>query len=256
MKADDGSIPPRERIMRAAKKEFSEQGYNGARTSGIARRASVNKALIHYYYRGKENLYIEVLKSIFSGMGDPSYIPDYLGKWDLTLPQKLYVCIYFMVNIFLKATDPEAMRIMFWEIAEGRKFLDSVMMEYTVPRHKLLTDIVKEGVEKGEFESKYPLLSVMGVISFISLYAVNKEIYEGKSVFLELYGRVDEKDVIDFVLGHVFKSLKPKNRKLDIPDIPEDLRLLLEELLRILVEKKDEWANEEVFRRVEGILHH
>jgi len=254
LKHRDKQNLPKERIIGAAKKEFSERGFSGARMSSIARRAAVNKALIHYYFKDKENLYLEVLKRIFAGTGSASYIPDHLGKWDLTPSQKLYVSIFFIVNIFLKATDTDALRILFWEIAEGGRNLDSLMMEYSVPRQNVLAGVVKEGIEKNEFESRHPLLSVMSIISFMSFYIINKEIYSGKSVFLEIYGRADENDVFEFVLELVFKSLKPKNRKLEIPDIPEDLKLLLDELLKILIKKKDEGANEEVFKRVEYIL--
>jgi TetR/AcrR family transcriptional regulator len=256
VKPRDLHNPPKERIYRSAKKEFSERGYSGARMSGIARRASVNKALIHYYFKDKENLYLEVLRRIFAGTKSDSSIPDYLGTRDLAPSQKLYICIYFIVNIFLKATDPDALKIIFWEVSEGGKNLDSLMMEYTVPWHKVLVGVVREGVEKKEFETPDPLLTVMSIISFMSNYVINKEIYHGKSVFLELYGRAGEQEVFEFVLELVFKSLKPKDRKLDVPEIPEDLKLLTEQLLKILVEKKDEGANEEVFKRVENILKH
>src|SRR3990172_8657583 len=117
MKRNDNKELPKANILRSARKEFSERGFSGARMSSIAKRASVNKALIHYYFRDKETLYLEVLKRIFRGSEAPTSMPEYMGKWKLTPSQKLYVIIYFVVNIFLKATDPDAMRIIHWEIA-------------------------------------------------------------------------------------------------------------------------------------------
>jgi AcrR family transcriptional regulator len=254
MKHDMISNRARERIIVAAKKEFSRKGFGGARMSVIAGRASVNKALIYYYFKGKDALYLEVLKRIFSGTGAAAHIPEVVGRWVLTPSQKLYICIYFIVNIFLRATDPDALRIIFWEIAEGRRNLDSLMMEYNVPRQKVLEGVVREGIDKKEFETRYPLLSVMNIISFITLYLINKQIYNGRSVFLEIYGSVDEKDVFEFILELAYKSLKPRDKRLEIPDLPGDLKILLEELLAMLIEKKDEGANEEVFKRVEQIL--
>jgi AcrR family transcriptional regulator len=46
-----------ERLLSAALTEFATQGKSGARTDRIARRAGVNKQLIHYYYRTKAGLY-------------------------------------------------------------------------------------------------------------------------------------------------------------------------------------------------------
>jgi len=256
MKRNDSKEFPKENILRSAKKEFSERGFSGARMSSIAERASVNKALIHYYFNDKETLYLEVLKMIFKGSEASISMPEYLGNWNLTPSQKLYIIIYFVVNIFIKATDPDAMRIIHWEIAEGKRYFESLVMEYSMPRQKILNDVVREGIESGEFETNFPLMAAMNISSFILLYSINKQFYEGKPVFHEMYGDVDDKDVFEFVLENIFKSLKPKNRKLDIPVLPDDLKVLLEDMLKSLVEKKDEGINEEVFRRVGGILQH
>jgi TetR/AcrR family transcriptional regulator len=51
----------KEKILLAAEDEFAEQGFAGARTQEIARKAAVNKALIHYYYKDKSSLYQAVM---------------------------------------------------------------------------------------------------------------------------------------------------------------------------------------------------
>lgn len=50
------------RILAAARKEFIAKGLGGARMQAVATAAGVNKALLHYYYRSKENLYQKVLE--------------------------------------------------------------------------------------------------------------------------------------------------------------------------------------------------
>jgi TetR/AcrR family transcriptional regulator len=54
------------RILAAARREFIAKGKDGARMQVIAGEAGVNKALLHYYYRSKENLYQKVLEEILS----------------------------------------------------------------------------------------------------------------------------------------------------------------------------------------------
>jgi TetR/AcrR family transcriptional regulator len=54
----------RARILDAALGEFSFNGFAGARTERIAEVASVNKALIYYYFQGKEDLYAAALESV------------------------------------------------------------------------------------------------------------------------------------------------------------------------------------------------
>lgn len=44
-------------IMEAAEELFLELGYAKTSTTAIARKAGCNQALVHYYYRSKENLF-------------------------------------------------------------------------------------------------------------------------------------------------------------------------------------------------------
>lgn len=60
--APDSSNPSRKRILEAARAEFSEKGFDGARVDSIAQRAEVNKALIYYYFKSKEELLRELLR--------------------------------------------------------------------------------------------------------------------------------------------------------------------------------------------------
>jgi TetR/AcrR family transcriptional regulator len=54
-----------EKILEAAKKVFHRKGFEGARMQEIADEAGINKSLLHYYFRTKENLFDDVFKSAF-----------------------------------------------------------------------------------------------------------------------------------------------------------------------------------------------
>lgn len=54
----------RARILDAAIVEFSENGLAGARTEQIASAAGVNKALLYYYFQGKDALYAAALEAV------------------------------------------------------------------------------------------------------------------------------------------------------------------------------------------------
>jgi AcrR family transcriptional regulator len=58
---------PREtQILNAAKKVFQKKGMDGARMQEIADEAGINKALLHYYYRSKQQLFEAVFKFAFN----------------------------------------------------------------------------------------------------------------------------------------------------------------------------------------------
>ncbi len=46
-----------QQILNAAEEEFLSKGYDGARTTSIAKSAGVTHAMLHYYFRTKEQLF-------------------------------------------------------------------------------------------------------------------------------------------------------------------------------------------------------
>lgn len=69
-----------QQILAAAEREFLAKGYDGARTTSIAQAAGVTHAMLHYYFRTKEQLFERIVDdkfsvvshSMFAVMGDPS----------------------------------------------------------------------------------------------------------------------------------------------------------------------------------------
>ncbi len=50
-----------EAILEAAEREFITKGFDGARTTSIAEAAGVTHAMLHYYFRTKENIFNRIL---------------------------------------------------------------------------------------------------------------------------------------------------------------------------------------------------
>jgi AcrR family transcriptional regulator len=84
-----GESGAREAILDAARRAFSEHGYEGATIRGIAARAGVDPALVHHFYGSKEQLFATAMELPFR----PSEIiptlleggPDGLGERILRL---------------------------------------------------------------------------------------------------------------------------------------------------------------------------
>lgn len=64
-----------EEILKAAQREFINEGFSGARLQGIADNIGVTKAMIHYYFDTKENLFKEVYRNasntLMNGLMEP-----------------------------------------------------------------------------------------------------------------------------------------------------------------------------------------
>lgn len=50
-----------QQILKVAELEFLSKGYNGARTTSIAKAAGVTHAMLHYYFRTKELLFERII---------------------------------------------------------------------------------------------------------------------------------------------------------------------------------------------------
>lgn len=67
-------------ILAAAEQEFIAKGYDGARTTSIAQAAGVTHAMLHYYFRTKEQLFERIVdekfrvmsQSMLAVLGDPN----------------------------------------------------------------------------------------------------------------------------------------------------------------------------------------
>ncbi|ADK82530.1 TetR/AcrR family transcriptional regulator [Sediminispirochaeta smaragdinae] len=64
--SSDNEPSKEELILEAAMKVFIEKGWSGARMQEIADRAGINKTLLHYYFRSKENLYRRILQQVLT----------------------------------------------------------------------------------------------------------------------------------------------------------------------------------------------
>lgn len=56
-------------ILSAAKDEFLEKGFDGARTTSIARSAGVTHAMLHYYFKTKEQLFERIFQELIGELG-------------------------------------------------------------------------------------------------------------------------------------------------------------------------------------------
>ncbi len=88
------------KILDAAQEEFLHKGMTGARMQGIANRAGINKALLHYYYRTKEKLFLAVFNVAIAQFVPKIY--SILISPDIHLFDKIRVFIEKYSKILLK----------------------------------------------------------------------------------------------------------------------------------------------------------
>ncbi|NPB07785.1 MAG: TetR/AcrR family transcriptional regulator [Aquificae bacterium] len=62
------SVQTRERILKAAEREFSERGFHGTQISHIVKSAGVARGTFYIYFRSKEEVFEELLKRVIEDL--------------------------------------------------------------------------------------------------------------------------------------------------------------------------------------------
>ncbi|MFD4572978.1 TetR family transcriptional regulator [Streptomyces sp. NPDC058417] len=71
------SADTRDRILAAAREEFSERGYEKTSVRGIAKAAGVDAALVHHYFGTKEKVFAAAVEVLFApALAAPDAIAD------------------------------------------------------------------------------------------------------------------------------------------------------------------------------------
>jgi AcrR family transcriptional regulator len=110
------------KILSAAVKEFIAKGYSGARMQEIADKAGLNKALLHYYFKSKEQLYTRVLEAEFSRMMS-GIISALEGEGDFKTWLKGIIHQY----LHEIQSRPHFSRFILWELNSEKKRLPGLL---------------------------------------------------------------------------------------------------------------------------------
>jgi len=124
--AKAADAPTEEKIIKAARKVFTQKGFAATRTRDIAAEAGINLALLNYYYRSKEKLFqlvmAEKLDQLFS------VVVPIVNNHQLTLEEQLDYLIDNYMELLIN--NPELPLFVFNEIKlrpEGFKYKTSIL---------------------------------------------------------------------------------------------------------------------------------
>lgn len=135
-----------ERILKVAQRIFAQKGYKSTTTQEIADKAKVNKAMIYYYFKNKEDLYIEVLKNFFKKIS--SSFSD-VSSMDLSPFEKFKAFLSEYIDIISTNKEMPAFILQCF-ISRNKKVLYT-LKELILPTYRNALVIFEEGRTKGYF---------------------------------------------------------------------------------------------------------
>lgn len=102
-KTIDTELSTEEKIKEAARKVFTQKGYDATRTRDIAAEAGINLALLNYYFRSKERLFEIIMTEQFKQFFGA--IAPALRDEATTLEQKMQTIASRYIDLLLENPD-------------------------------------------------------------------------------------------------------------------------------------------------------
>ena len=149
------------KILNAAEEVFIREGMSGARMQEIANQAGINKALLHYYYRTKERLFMAVFQKAASQI-----IPDIQDVLiaDMPLFDKIPIIVDKYTRLLLK--KPFLPLFILHEISRKPDQLAQIIQAQGIKPELIQQQISKE-IEAGIIKPVNPMDLVINILSLV-----------------------------------------------------------------------------------------
>lgn len=191
-------------ILRAAAHIFADVGLAGARTDAIASAAGVNKALLYYYFKGKDALYLAVLED---------HLKEFYRRAVEVLSTdgsaRATLLRYVSMHFDFISSRPYYPRLFQRFIMTGGRHLERLARKYFLPLGQRFVAVIERGVREGEFrkvDGRHTAISLVGLTVF----------YFSSAPIVRLVGRMDpyagahlarrKKEVLKFIRYGLFRE--------------------------------------------------
>jgi len=193
------SAERRDAILSAALDEFSTRGFEAARLDDVARRAGVAKGTIYLYFRDKESLFQELIRSMLTPLVGTI---EALGEADVPLPVLAEQIVELFVREVYETRRKDVIRLM---ITEGRRFPKLAEFYYREVLSRIIA-AVRSLLRRAAARSEIPesLVDFPQIVAAPGLVAI---------VWNGLFERFEPLDVRKMMKTHVELLFAPRREK-------------------------------------------
>jgi len=178
----------RQQIIVAAKRVFSEKGFNKATMEDIAQEAELSPGTLYLYFKNKEELYASLSLRILQYL---HIRVEHVNKEDLNPEQKLDALIEAMYDVY--AFDPLILINMFHlQSSETLKNLSEKLMgeieDLSRKSIGAIAAVFEEGINAGVFIDRHPVALAdifWALFSGVILWTTSKKIINEEKDYLK-----------------------------------------------------------------------
>ena len=185
-----------EKILEAAKKVFIQKGMYGARMQEIADEAGINKALLHYYFRSKDQLFEAIFQEAFT-----EFIPKAFSVFESEKPFEEKLKSFVANYIDVLSANPYLPIFMLNEINQNPTRLGHMVNMMGIIKEKVSIEL-KVNEEAGKYRAMDTVQLLTMIIGMTLFPYLARPIMKGAFV-------LDDETFLDFL----------EERKILIPEI-------------------------------------
>lgn len=193
-------------ILDAAEAVFQSKGMDGARMQEIADKAGINKALLHYYYRSKQQLFEAVFKQAFSLLAPQL---DRIINDDSSIEEKIRNFTFNYISFV--SNHPYLPNFIIQELNRNPDFAERLRHTEGFPNIEKFKRQLNDEIEKGT------IIPIKAEQLLINIIALNVFPFIAKPL-LKTFINIDDatyKQLIEYrkteVADFIINSIKPKN---------------------------------------------
>lgn len=177
--ADTAAIP--ERLLEVAASAFAQHGFAGARLEDIAREVGITRAMVYYYFGGREGLYVATLDAAYRAIWQAE---QGLSLEHLAPAEALRRLVEFRVDYYIE--HPEFVALVSIENQHGASYLKRAagVMASASPSLERTRAVLREGQARGLFRRDIDVVDLYQVMVSLAFFNVSN-----RHTFGAIFGR-------------------------------------------------------------------
>ncbi len=166
----------KEQILASAMRCFARFGYHKTTLDDIANAIGMSKPSLYYYYKNKETIFREAIEAEAAKIS--AHLAEKFAK-ETAASGKLACMLKTKLQFFRERVDMLDLSVQV--IIETKPVIEKFFREFRQREVDLLTSILREGMESGEFRQNDPqrvadsIRAIMDALRFRELQAANAQ---------------------------------------------------------------------------------
>jgi TetR/AcrR family transcriptional regulator len=163
-----------QRILQAAEKLFSEQGFKAASMSAIAASAGVSKANIYHHFKSKNDLYLAVLRQVCAEMCG---LLEHIVTQKNDAPQALRQ--FSQAHLRMMLERDEFTRLVLRELLEdGEQRGEDMAQQGFSQAFSRIVNLIREGQGQGALRADLdPAIAALMVIAADVFFFIGRDVF-------------------------------------------------------------------------------